>query len=107
MRTKLDKLDRITEERIAGEVDREQQTSVSPTATSTSRGPLVHIHLGAPEKSDKPILELMETPKFSFPGLLRMLERFINKFRTREEGYYKVQKDHMVSAFISFSSIGS
>jgi hypothetical protein len=97
MRAKLDKLDCIIEEPDAEGPDIEEQTGPSLTTITMSGGLLVHFHLGSPEKEEKPISDLTGATKFSVLGIPRMLERFLNKSRTRDESYYKVQSGHMVS----------
>ena len=104
IRMKINRLDQVTEERKTEELDGEEldgeeQMDAPPVVTTASGGPLIHTYLGAPEKDDKPLLELT---KFSIPNFLHILGEFINKFRTREEGYYRVQKDHMVNMFVYF-----
>ena len=93
---KLDKFDsRIEEQDTEGLGDQEQTGGSSGTAMSD--GLSVCFYLGSPEKKEKPLLDLTGITQFSVPNLPRMLEEFLNKFRTQEEGYYKVRKEHMVS----------
>ena len=101
MRAKLDKLDRIIEEPDAEGPDMEEQTGPSLTTMTMSEGLLVHFHLGAPEKEEKPISELTGATKFLVLGLPRMLEVFLNKSRTKDESYYKVRSGHIVSVCLS------
>lgn len=96
--------ERDTEEPDVGE---QMGASESSAATTTSRGPSNHFHLGAPEKKDKSLLELTGTTILSIPNLLQILGVFINKFRTGEEGYYRVRKDDMVSLFTPFRPTGN
>ena len=101
---KIDRVDSMAEGRKAEELDGEEQTDTLSTVTTASRGPLAHTYLGAPEKDNKPLSELT---RFSIPNLLHILGGFINKFRTREEGYYKVQKDNMVDLFAPLKYVES
>ena len=94
MRAKIDKLDQMNEELDTEELDVEEERGT----------PLTAFHLGAPEKDQKPLSNLMNTTRFSVPNLLQMLEAFVNRFRTVEEGYYKVQWEHMVTVFITAAS---
>lgn len=60
-----------------------------------------HFHLGSPAKVEEELSKLTNSagsPIFNLPNLL---ETYINKFRTEEEGYYRVQKEHMVLGFPS------
>ena len=98
MRTKLDRFDCMIEDQdMPEEPDVEDETSVSSAAVTTSKESSPCFYLGAPEKDEKPLLDLTGVTTFSVTNLPRMLEEFLNKFRTREEGYYKVQKEHIVS----------
>ena len=89
MWAKLDKFNHMNEEQNAEDSDVEEQTGIPSTA----------FHLGAPEKGEKPLSDLMNTTRFSVPHLLQMLETYINRFRTAGEGYYRVQRGHMVIVF--------
>ena len=86
MREKLDKLDKVNEEWGTEELDVGEQIGTPSTAS----------HLGAPEKDKKPLSSLVNTTRFTVPGLPQMLEAFVNRFRTAKEGYYKVKREHMV-----------
>jgi len=107
LRMKLDRFDSMAEEQDARESDVEEQTGGSSIEVVTSGGSSVHPYLGAPDKEEKALSKLTGITKYSVPNLHRMLETFLNKFRTQEQGYYKVQKEHMVSMPIPFSSGGS
>ena len=96
---KLNRLDQRTKEQDLKEPGIGEQTGAS-SITTTWGGSLDHFHLGAPENKEKPLLDLTCVTRFSVPDLAHMLETFINKSRTAEEGYYKVQKEHTV--IISF-----
>lgn len=102
MRMKLNKLDRTKKEQDLKKPGVGEQTGASSITTTAWGGSLVHFHLGAPENKEKPLLDLTCVTRFSVPDLARMLETFINKTRTIEEGYYKVQKEHMVIVFFPF-----
>ena len=95
MRMKLDKFDSMVKEKHIEEPDVEEQTGGSLVAM-LPEGSSVNIYLGAPEK-EGPLSDLKGAIKFSVPNLPRMLEGFLNRFRTQQEGYYKVQKEHAVS----------
>lgn len=109
LRMKLDKFDSMAKERDARELDIGEQADGPSIEVVTSGGSAVHPYLGAPDKEEKvkPLSKLIGITKFSVPNLHRMLEAFLNKFRTREEGYYKVQKEHMVSMSIPFPPVDS
>lgn len=90
MREKLNKLDKVNEGWGTEELDVGEQIG-TPSAAS---------YLGAPETDEKPLSSLVNTTRFTVPGLLQMLEAFVNKFRTVKEGYYKVKREHMVVYFL-------
>jgi hypothetical protein len=104
MRAKLDKLDRMNVEQDLEESDVGGQIDASLTTTTVSEGSSdglsAHFHLGSPEKDEKALLDLTGATKVLVPNLLRMLGAFINKSRTRDEGYYQVQSGHIVSVFV-------
>ena len=95
IRTKINKLDQMKREQDAEGLDVRDQMGAMSTAT-TVPGVKSHIHLGAPEKDETPLSELTDPAGFSVPGFPKLLEAYVNRFRTREEGYYRVQKEHMV-----------
>lgn len=84
MRTKLDKLDQIKKEQDAERVD-----------TITLEKP--NFHLGSPEEDEISLSELIDQAKFAINNLPKLVETFINRLRNREEGYYKVRKEHQVT----------
>ena len=92
----------MVKEQDAAELDGEEQTGGLSIEVVTSGGSSVHPYLGAPdtEEKEKPLSKLTGITRFSVPNLHRMLEAFLNKFRTQEEGWYKVQKEHIVSMLI-------
>lgn len=98
MRMKLDKFDCAVNEQETEEPDVEDQAGASLATTTTPEEPLVHFHLGAPEKNEKPLSDLTGIANFSVSNLPHMLEEFLNRFRTQEEGYYRARKEHTVSA---------
>ena len=101
---KLDRFDSMIKERDEEESGIEEQTGGSTIEVVTAGGSSVHPYLGAPDKKEKSLSELTGATKFSVPNLPRMLEAFLNKYRTQEEGYYKVQKEHTVSILTSLAS---
>lgn len=104
IRTKIDKVDE-SKKRVAEEEDEEEMDI--PSTTTTSSGPLAHSYLRAPEKEEKPLSELLKTATFLIPNLANMLGVFVNNLRTREESYYRVQKEHIVNGFTPFRNIRS
>ena len=83
MRTKLDRFDCMIEDQgMPEEPDVEDETSVSSAAVTTSKESSPCFYLGAPEKDEKPLLDLTGVTTFSVTNLPRMLEEFLNKFRT-------------------------
>lgn len=100
MRVKLDKLDGIGGAHDTEEPGNEEQTGVLPTTTTASGESSARFHLGAEEKREKSLSELMESLVFSVSDLPRMLESFVNKSRVRGESYYRVQREHTVTISI-------
>ena len=96
IRMKLDKFDCRIKEQDTEEPGVQKQTCGSSSA-AMSKGPPACFSLGSPEKEEKLLLKLTGITKFSVPNLQRMLEEFVNKFRTEEEGFYRVRKKHTVS----------
>jgi hypothetical protein len=92
IRAKLDKLDKTNEEWNAEQLDTRKQISTSSTDIPNNS----HIHLGAPDDKERSLLDLMNDLKYPVHNLPKLLETFINKFRTAEEGYFRVKKEHMV-----------
>ncbi|KAF9780021.1 hypothetical protein BJ322DRAFT_1165130 [Thelephora terrestris] len=88
IRAKLDKLDQMKKERDAEELDVRDQTDVLATATTAPKE-TTHVYLGAPAKDETPLSELTNPAGFSVPNLPKLLETFVNCFRTQEEGYYR------------------
>ena len=107
IRTKLDKLDSITKEQDTGEPTIEEQIGGSSIEVVTSGGSSVLPYLGAPEKDEKPLLDLTGITKFLVPNFPHILEGFLNKLHTQEEGYYRVQKEHKVGILISHTPVNS
>ena len=97
IRMKVDKMDE-SKKTVAEEEDDEEEMDTSLTKT-TSSGPLIHSYLRAPEKTEKSLAELMKSSRLSIPNLPSILGVFINDLRAREEGHYRVQKEHMVNGF--------
>jgi len=101
---KLDRFDCRTEEQDTEEPEAQEQTGYSSVA-AMSKGAPVCFYLGSPEKEEKILSNLTGITKFSVPNLPRMLETFLNKFRTQEEGYYRVRKENTVSTIAPLLSL--
>lgn len=95
IRAKINKLDYIKKEQEAEGLDVRDQMAALSTATTAPEG-TSHVYLGAPEKNDAPLSELTKPAGLSVSSLVKLVETYINSFRTREEGHYRVQKEHMV-----------
>ena len=95
MRMKLDKFDSALKEKCIEEPDTVEQTGGLSVAMLPEESS-INFYLGAPER-EGPLSELKGATKFSVPNFPQMLEVFLNKFRTQQEGYYRVRRDHGVS----------
>lgn len=98
IRGKLDKLD---------EFNKKQNEAGLPSSGVVALEASPCFYLGSSEGDDKQLSKLPETAGVQVPSLPNLLEAYVNKFRTREERYYRVRKDHLVADSSPAWSVGA
>ena len=91
IRAKINKLDRVRSEQNA-----DPEAKKANLLSTTAKEGLSCFYLGASEPEPQSLSKFAESGGFLVPGVPNLLEAFVNRFRTVEEGYYKVQGEDMV-----------